>query len=66
MLSLEFIIVIVFCIKDVFYFWLVDIYTSVGVPLLISLCVGNSSVGEFFLGFSAISNICKLADYIAQ
>ena len=45
MLSLELVIVIILCTANTLSFWSINIYISVGVPLLTFLCAENSSIG---------------------
>ena len=54
------------CTEGVFYSWLIDIYTFVGVPVLVFLYVGNNSIGQSFLRFSVVPGIYRLATYVAQ
>ena len=44
MLFLELVMVVVLYIEGVFYSYFINIYTFVGVLLLISLCVRNSNI----------------------
>ena len=66
MLSLELAIIIILYTVSIWDSLFFGIYTFVGVPLLTFSYMESSSVSNFFLRFSVILSVYKLAICVAQ
>ena len=66
MLVLELAIIVFLRTEGAYYFLFVGTYTSIYIPLLISLYIKNSSIAKSFLGSSAVLGVRGSVIYVVQ